>query len=132
MNESNRREEGTATLIEPITPEKRKFRAPYLATTPLATSPELSTHVEPASSRDSGVDNLAKHSGNGTPPSVEELTEMWQKQVDAAKAIWSSITEDELLNVEGQQHLFIGIVRRRYDITLAEAEKHVTEFLGQN
>ena len=65
-------------------------------------------------------------------PSVEGLKGKWKQQVGAAKIAWGKLTDDELLQVEGQSEKLTGLVQERYAIARGEAEKQVTEFFEKN
>jgi len=64
-------------------------------------------------------------------PSVEELKGKWKQQVGSAKVVWGKLTEDELLESEGHAEKLAGLVKERYAITHAEAEKQVKSFFDK-
>lgn len=61
-------------------------------------------------------------------PSVDELKGKWKQQVGAAKIAWGKLTDDELLQVEGQSQKLTGLVQERYALSRDEAEKQVNTF----
>jgi len=65
-------------------------------------------------------------------PSVDEVKGKWKQQIGAAKIAWGKLTDDELLQLEGQQQKLAGLVQERYAITRDEAEKQVKEFFDKN
>ncbi len=64
-------------------------------------------------------------------PSVEELKGKWQQHLGSAKAAWGKLTEDELLQCEGHAEKLAGLIKERYAITHAEAEKQVKHFFDK-
>lgn len=62
-------------------------------------------------------------------PSTDALKGKWQQQVGAAKIAWGKLTEDELLQTEGQQQKLAGLIKERYALTREEADKQVKSFL---
>ena len=65
-------------------------------------------------------------------PSVDELKGKWKQQMGAAKIAWGKLTDDELLQVEGQAQKLTGLVQERYAISRDEAEKQVNTFFESN
>lgn len=65
-------------------------------------------------------------------PSVDELKGQWKQKVGAAKVAWGQLTDDELLQVEGQAQKLTGLVQERYAITRDEADKQVAAFFENN
>lgn len=65
-------------------------------------------------------------------PSVDEVKGKWKQQIGAAKIAWGKLTDDELLQLEGQQQKLAGLVQERYAITRDEAERQVKEFFDKN
>jgi len=62
-------------------------------------------------------------------PSSDELKGKWKQHVGAAKIAWGKLTEDEILQSEGQQQKLAGLLQERYAITRDEAEKQVQDFI---
>ncbi|MEO4045913.1 CsbD family protein [Pseudomonas sp. CAU 1711] len=65
-------------------------------------------------------------------PSTGTLKGLWRQQVGAAKITWGKLTEDELLQSEGQAQKLAGLLQQRYAMTRDEAEKQVKSFLERN
>jgi uncharacterized protein YjbJ (UPF0337 family) len=65
-------------------------------------------------------------------PSVDEIKGKWKQHVGAAKIAWGKLTEDEFLQLEGQQQKLTGLVQERYAITRDEADKQVKAFFEKN
>jgi uncharacterized protein YjbJ (UPF0337 family) len=63
---------------------------------------------------------------------AEELKGKWKQQVGSAKVAWGKLTEDELLQSEGQAQKLAGLVQERYAITREQADKQVKNFLEKN
>lgn len=75
---------------------------------------------------------------NGSPtrqhsiPSAEALKGKWQQYVGAAKVAWGEITEDELLQLEGQTEKLAGLIHERYSVTRDEADLQVKRFFAKH
>ncbi|MEO4046026.1 CsbD family protein [Pseudomonas sp. CAU 1711] len=65
-------------------------------------------------------------------PSSDELKGKWKQQVGAAKIAWGKLTEDELLQSEGQEQKLAGLLQERYAMTRDEADKQVKNFLEKS
>lgn len=65
-------------------------------------------------------------------PSKDELQGKWKQQVGAAKIAWGKLTEDELLQSEGQEQKLVGLVQERYAVTRDEALKQVKHFIDSS
>ena len=65
-------------------------------------------------------------------PSVDEIKGKWKQHVGAAKIAWGKLTEDEFLQLEGQEQKLTGLVQERYAITRDEADKQVKAFFDKN
>lgn len=65
-------------------------------------------------------------------PSVESLKGKWQQYVGAAKVAWGEITEDELLQLEGQTEKLAGLIHERYSVTREEADSQVKRFFAKH
>jgi len=59
---------------------------------------------------------------------VAEVNPQWKQQVAMAKIAWASLTEDELLCIDGEAGQLVELVQQRYAISREEAEKQVTFF----
>ncbi|MGK2914874.1 MAG: CsbD family protein [Porticoccaceae bacterium] len=65
-------------------------------------------------------------------PSADEMKGKWKQQVGAAKVAWGKLTEDELLQLEGNQQKLAGLIQERYAVTRDEAEKQVNDFFDKH
>lgn len=65
-------------------------------------------------------------------PSKEEIKGRWKQQIGAAKIAWGKLTDDELLEVEGQAQKLAGLIQQRYAITRDEAMAQVKTFFEKN
>lgn len=63
---------------------------------------------------------------------VEALKGQWHQKVGAAKVTWGRLTEDELLQCEGQGEKLAGLIQERYAISREIAEKQVADFMGKD
>ena len=52
----------------------------------------------------------------------------WKQLVGRAKSAWGKLTDDELLQVEGNAQRLTGLVQERYGTTREEAESQVKKF----
>ncbi|MEZ4267481.1 MAG: CsbD family protein [Myxococcota bacterium] len=53
----------------------------------------------------------------------------WKQLKGQAKQKWGKLTDDDLLQVEGNYDQFVGIVQERYGEKRDEAEKKVSKWL---
>ncbi|WP_151703762.1 CsbD family protein [Nitrincola alkalilacustris] len=67
-----------------------------------------------------------------TLPVKGELKGKWQQSVGSVKIAWGKLTDDEILQSEGQSDKLAGLVQERYAISRDQAEKEVKEFLDKN
>lgn len=65
-------------------------------------------------------------------PSTDTLKGQWKQHVGAARIAWGKLTEDELLQSEGQAQKLAGLLQQRYAMTRDEAEQQVQNFLKRN
>ena len=52
----------------------------------------------------------------------------WKQLVGRAKNAWGKLTDDELLQIEGNAQRLTGLVQERYGTTRDEAEAQVKKF----
>tara|TARA_R100000656_G_scaffold124487_2_gene102760 strand:- start:39 stop:467 length:429 start_codon:yes stop_codon:yes gene_type:complete len=64
-------------------------------------------------------------------PEMAKLKAKWQKHLGAAKVLWGKLTDDEILQSEGQVEKLSGLVKERYAITQQDADKQVKKFLTE-
>ncbi len=65
-------------------------------------------------------------------PGKDEMKGKWKQQVGAAKIAWGKLTDDEILQSEGQLEKLSGLVQERYAVTRDNADKQVQDFLKAN
>lgn len=63
---------------------------------------------------------------------LDALKGQWQQKVGAAKVTWGKLTDDEILQCEGQSQKLAGLVQERYAITREAAEQQVEEFMAKH
>lgn len=65
-------------------------------------------------------------------PSSDALKGKWQQQVGAAKIMWSKLTDDELLKLEGEEQKLAGLVQERYAVSRDEAARQARNFFAKH
>lgn len=55
----------------------------------------------------------------------------WKELAGKAKKTWAQLTDDELLNVEGNLQRLEGLVQKKYGTTREEAAKQVRHFMDR-
>lgn len=61
---------------------------------------------------------------------LDVVNAKWQQQVGAAKALWGKLTDDEILQSQGNAEKLAGLVKERYAINRNDAHKQVKKFLA--
>lgn len=56
---------------------------------------------------------------------------VWKQQLGAAKVVWGRLTDDEILQTEGNLEKLSGLVQERYAVNRNEADQQVRRFLRQ-
>jgi uncharacterized protein YjbJ (UPF0337 family) len=64
-------------------------------------------------------------------PTVDVIKAKWQQQVGAAKKVWGKLTDDEILQSNGEAEKLAGLVKERYAVNRIEADKQVKKFLAE-
>ena len=64
-------------------------------------------------------------------PVSQGLKGQWKQSVGAAKIAWGKLTDDELLQTEGEIQKLAGLIQERYAIASDEANRQVKEFLNK-
>lgn len=64
--------------------------------------------------------------------SVEELKSRWIQKISAAKAVWSQLSENELLESGGHKRPLVGLILAKHTISRDEANKQVNQFFEQH
>lgn len=85
------------------------------------TTPPLASKPQPAQAA-TGAHHL---------PSADEIKGKWTTYLGEAKVLWGKLTDDELLQTEGQWQKLAGLVQQRYTTTREAAEKQVRDFLNK-
>lgn len=62
----------------------------------------------------------------------DESKGKWKQVVGAAKSNWGKLTDDELMETEGEADKLTGKVQERYGITREQAKEEVDEFLSKH
>lgn len=52
----------------------------------------------------------------------------WKKLTGEAKIRWSNLTDDELLNIDGQRDKLCGLLQARYGYAKERAEKEIEDW----
>lgn len=58
----------------------------------------------------------------------DTLKGQWKQWIGRARNAWGKLTDDELLQIEGNAQRLTGLVQQRYGTTRAEAESQVRTF----
>ncbi len=53
----------------------------------------------------------------------------WNEIKGAIKTKWGDLTDDELMQVEGQQDKFVGLLQKKYGYSKDKAEKEYNDFM---
>lgn len=65
-------------------------------------------------------------------PSSDALKGKWQQQIGAAKIMWSKLTDNELLQLEGEEQKLAGLVQERYAVSRDEAARQARSFFDKH
>jgi uncharacterized protein YjbJ (UPF0337 family) len=63
--------------------------------------------------------------------SADTMKARWKQHTGAAKAAWGKLTEDELLQTEGEAQKLSGLIEERYAVTRDEAGRQVKAFFDE-
>lgn len=63
-------------------------------------------------------------------PSHDLIAGKWKQHAGAAKVLWGKLTDDEILQTEGQLEKLAGIIQERYAISREIADKQVADFMA--
>lgn len=58
----------------------------------------------------------------------DPLKAKWQQQLEAAKQLWSKLTEDKLSGVNSHEKKLAVLVREPYDNSVEDVERQVKDF----
>lgn len=65
-------------------------------------------------------------------PNLGVIKGQWMQKMGEAKAAWGRLTDDELMQAEGDAEKLTGLVQERYAINREEAESQVKALLEKN
>ncbi len=60
---------------------------------------------------------------------VQKLSGQWKQHVGSAKIAWGKLTQDQLLQTEGQYQKLVGLVQEKYAVSRINADKQVRTFM---
>ena len=60
----------------------------------------------------------------------ESLKGQWQQMKGEAKRQWGKLTDDDLMEIDGNKDILIGKLQERYGYSRAQAEKDYDTFLS--
>lgn len=58
----------------------------------------------------------------------DEIKGKWKQATGSAKSEWGKLTDDELMQIEGNRDKLVGKVQEKYAIAREEAEKQVDDW----
>jgi len=90
-----------------------------------------SNAVNPSTKADKGDNEMTNKPAQHI-PSADEIKGIWKQHVGAAKIMWSKLTDDEFLKLEGHVQKLTGLIQERYAITRDEADKQVKSFFEKH
>ena len=61
-------------------------------------------------------------------PGVDKTKAKWRQQIVAARIAWAKLTEDELIELDGDRRNLAVLIEERYAITQDAAEIRVNRF----
>jgi uncharacterized protein YjbJ (UPF0337 family) len=59
---------------------------------------------------------------------LDNVKGLWRQQIGVAKLTWDRLTDDELLELNGDEVKLVGLVQHHYHCTRENAEKQVSIF----
>lgn len=65
------------------------------------------------------------------PDNQESLAGAWQDAIDAARAYWQQLTDDDVTEARRGRSELIAVLQRRYGYSCIEADRHIETFLAQ-
>ncbi len=63
---------------------------------------------------------------------VQKLSGQWKQHVGAAKVAWGKLTQDQLMQTEGQYQKLVGLVQEKYAVSRMAADKQVRAFMDKH
>jgi uncharacterized protein YjbJ (UPF0337 family) len=76
----------------------------------------------------SAEDPTELNTQSGSPTTWEQIEGNWIEFKGLAKERWGELTDDDLLQIQGERQQLVGRVQARYGIDLEAAESQVTEW----
>jgi len=62
----------------------------------------------------------------------DQIKGRWKEVKGKVKEQWGKLTDNDLLEIEGDQDQLVGRVQQRYGVAKEEAEKQVREFMNRH
>lgn len=62
----------------------------------------------------------------------EQIKGRWKEVKGKVKEQWGKLTDNDLLEIEGDQDQLVGRVQQRYGVAKEEAEKQVRDFMNRH
>ena len=62
----------------------------------------------------------------------DQIKGTWKEAKGKLKEQWGKLTDDDLMEIEGNQDQLIGRLQQRYGVAREEAEKQANKFLQDN
>lgn len=60
---------------------------------------------------------------------TDQLKGMWKQWQGAAKVQWGKLTDDELMQIDGNSDKLVGLLQERYGYAREKAQDEVNRFL---
>jgi uncharacterized protein YjbJ (UPF0337 family) len=61
----------------------------------------------------------------------DQFSGRWKELKGKVKEQWGKLTDDDMLEIEGNQDQLVGRVQHRYGVQKEEAEKQVRDFMDR-
>ncbi|MBI1391301.1 MAG: CsbD family protein [Alphaproteobacteria bacterium] len=58
----------------------------------------------------------------------DQIQGKWEQIKGAARKQWGRLTDDDIVQIEGDRELLVGKIQERYGIAREEAEKQVSDW----
>jgi len=62
----------------------------------------------------------------------DQIKGRWKEVKGKVKEQWGKLTDNDLLEIEGDQDQLVGRVQQRYGVAKEEAEKQVRDFMNRH
>jgi uncharacterized protein YjbJ (UPF0337 family) len=66
-----------------------------------------------------------------TQPIWNQIQGSWKQLVGQAKTQWGKLTDDDLMQINGDREKMVGKLQQRYGVTQAEANRQVDEWANK-